>query len=369
MKKFAMLCMVLFLLLSISGCGECEHEYDDGIISKEPTCMEEGEKTYTCSLCGEIRTESIEKKEHTYKEEITKEPSYTENGEKTFSCMNCDDLYTEFIPVLDAEPFNQDIWEQMVKFYDDGDYINALIAGRKALPSKGETKTKISGLAKEIIISQKEYMEEQIKSAIENSDYEAFETLHYYKGRGGYFRFSDEQEWMYQFLHGLQGEYAYFENTNSDIQLRIDGFNLEMEDKEYILHIEVIFPYDWIPEYSDLRLVYEGGRIEEIRTGLIAITFDDGTCIKYESEAGKQWEEKKEQMEEEKRQAEEKEKQEYLANEPKIGMTADEVRASNWGSPEKINKTTYEWGVTEQWCYPNYKYIYFEDGIVTAIQE
>lgn len=58
--------------------------------------------------------------------------------------------------------------------------------------------------------------------------------------------------------------------------------------------------------------------------------------------------------------------------EPKIGMTADEVRSSTWGSPSEINKTTTQYGVREQWVYRTYsktKYIYLEDGFVTAIQE
>lgn len=54
---------------------------------------------------------------------------------------------------------------------------------------------------------------------------------------------------------------------------------------------------------------------------------------------------------------------------PRIGMTGEQVRDSSWGNPIKINKTTFEWGTTEQWCYSNYRYIYFEDGKVTAIQE
>lgn len=58
-----------------------------------------------------------------------------------------------------------------------------------------------------------------------------------------------------------------------------------------------------------------------------------------------------------------------IKEEPKIGMTAEEVRASSWGSPEEINKDTYSWGVKEQWCYSGYKYIYLEDGIVTSISE
>lgn len=55
--------------------------------------------------------------------------------------------------------------------------------------------------------------------------------------------------------------------------------------------------------------------------------------------------------------------------EPAIGMTAKEVEASTWGKPKDINKTTYSWGVKEQWVYSNYRYIYLEDGVVTAIQE
>ncbi len=54
---------------------------------------------------------------------------------------------------------------------------------------------------------------------------------------------------------------------------------------------------------------------------------------------------------------------------PKIGMTKDEVINSTWGKPEDINKTTTRYGTSEQWCYSGYKYIYFEDGIVTSIQD
>ncbi len=60
---------------------------------------------------------------------------------------------------------------------------------------------------------------------------------------------------------------------------------------------------------------------------------------------------------------------EQIKSRPTIGMTAEEVRNSTWGEPEDINKTTYEFGVHEQWCYSGYRYIYLEDGVVTAIQE
>ena len=39
------------------------HKWDDGEITKEATYDEEGVRTYTCSVCGETKTESIKKKE------------------------------------------------------------------------------------------------------------------------------------------------------------------------------------------------------------------------------------------------------------------------------------------------------------------
>ncbi len=103
MKKLAMWSMVVLLSFSITGCGKCEHEYDNGVITKEATCTEEGEKTFTCSLCEETKIESVAKKEHVYKEEVTKEPTFDEEGENTFTCESCGDSYTEAIPVRDDE--------------------------------------------------------------------------------------------------------------------------------------------------------------------------------------------------------------------------------------------------------------------------
>ena len=53
---------------------------------------------------------------------------------------------------------------------------------------------------------------------------------------------------------------------------------------------------------------------------------------------------------------------------PKVGMTAEQVRKSRWGNPNKINKDTYSWGVTEQWVYKQ-GYVYLENGIVTSVSE
>lgn len=59
----------------------------------------------------------------------------------------------------------------------------------------------------------------------------------------------------------------------------------------------------------------------------------------------------------------------YKAYEPTIGMTKAEVEGSTWGIPEDKNITTTTYGTREQWVYSGYRYVYFDDGIVTAIQE
>lgn len=54
---------------------------------------------------------------------------------------------------------------------------------------------------------------------------------------------------------------------------------------------------------------------------------------------------------------------------PRIGMTPTEAVGSTWGEPEKINKTTTANNVTEQWIYASNRYLYFDNGVLTAIQE
>jgi hypothetical protein len=54
----------------------------------------------------------------------------------------------------------------------------------------------------------------------------------------------------------------------------------------------------------------------------------------------------------------------------KIGMTVEDVRTkTNWGAPQNINTTTTGAGVHEQWVYEGSQYPYFENGILTAIQQ
>ena len=76
--------------VSIPKLAECTHVYDNGVITKEATCTENGVKTYTCTLCKATKTESIPKIDHTFTEwTITKDSTCTEIGEKTRICKIC----------------------------------------------------------------------------------------------------------------------------------------------------------------------------------------------------------------------------------------------------------------------------------------
>jgi hypothetical protein len=103
------------------ACGEQETAdcaWDNGKITTEPTHYEEGVKTFTCTVCGNTKTEAIAKttahewsawakkddkshireckcgesetKAHTFDAgTVTKEPTHLETGVKKFTCADC----------------------------------------------------------------------------------------------------------------------------------------------------------------------------------------------------------------------------------------------------------------------------------------
>lgn len=84
--------LVLVAAFALASCG-CEHVYDEAITTR-PTCTAEGEKTFTCSLCGDSYTEAVPKGDHAYIETPTR-PTCTEGGYITHTCKDCNDSYRE----------------------------------------------------------------------------------------------------------------------------------------------------------------------------------------------------------------------------------------------------------------------------------
>ena len=78
-----------------AGSKTCQHVWDNGKVTKEPTETETGVKTFTCTRCGETKTETIPKltHEHSYKAVVTA-PTCTEKGYTTHTCA-CGDSYVD----------------------------------------------------------------------------------------------------------------------------------------------------------------------------------------------------------------------------------------------------------------------------------
>ncbi len=117
-----------------SDCGIREslpHEWTGGTQTKDPTCTEPGEMTYTCKDCDAKKTEPVESQGHTWTDwepdgdvnhsrycmseicdakesdphildsgEVTKEPTETAEGVKTYSCQTCWYTKEESIPKI-----------------------------------------------------------------------------------------------------------------------------------------------------------------------------------------------------------------------------------------------------------------------------
>ena len=66
------------------------HTYDGGTVTKKADCEEAGEMTYTCTICGEKKTEVIPATGHSFSKWTTvTPPTLTEDGLQTRDCENC----------------------------------------------------------------------------------------------------------------------------------------------------------------------------------------------------------------------------------------------------------------------------------------
>lgn len=68
------------------------HSYDEGTVTREATCTEDGTMTYTCTICGATYEEVIAATGHDYEAVVT-EPTATEKGYTTYTCKHCGDRY------------------------------------------------------------------------------------------------------------------------------------------------------------------------------------------------------------------------------------------------------------------------------------
>ena len=136
-------------------CGNVEtaaHTWDAGKVTEAPTHTKEGTKTYTCTACGETKTEKVEKlKEHSYGEwtkhddkqhkhscicgdtqyaahtwdagKVTEAPTHTKEGTKTYTCTACGETKTEKVEKLKEHSYGE--WTK----HDDKQHKHSCVCG------------------------------------------------------------------------------------------------------------------------------------------------------------------------------------------------------------------------------------------------
>ena len=80
------------------------HNWDAGVVTKQPTYKTEGTRKYTCTNCGETKTETIARlvcTNHAWDAGVvTKQPTYKTEGTRKYTCTNCGETKTELVDKL-----------------------------------------------------------------------------------------------------------------------------------------------------------------------------------------------------------------------------------------------------------------------------
>lgn len=122
MKK--LFCLALSLMLAFAVCTaaaeeetppaviECTHSYDAGVVTTEPNCGRTGVRTYTCTLCGSKKTESISTVgDHSWDGgSVTSAATCQTAGVRTYTCTVCGGTKTEAIPA-DSSAHSYGSWD------------------------------------------------------------------------------------------------------------------------------------------------------------------------------------------------------------------------------------------------------------------
>ncbi len=122
-----------------------EHSWDNGKVTTPATHTSVGERTYSCKVCGETKTEVIPKttthtfkdwvsdgaethtgtcacketktEDHNWQIKVTKAATHTSEGVKTYTCKVCGETKTEAIPKTTTHTFTD--WT----YYDEDSHI------------------------------------------------------------------------------------------------------------------------------------------------------------------------------------------------------------------------------------------------------
>ena len=122
----------------------CDHAWDNGVETTAPTCDKDGVKTFTCTKCGETKTEAIPAIGHAYDNGVVTTPATCiDAGVKTFTCANCKGTYTEKIPATGEHAWDKGTVQSEPTCTEEGVTIFTCTVCKETdkttVPAKGHT--------------------------------------------------------------------------------------------------------------------------------------------------------------------------------------------------------------------------------------
>lgn len=105
-------------LILLTSCGECSHPVmSDWTVTREPTCVLEGEKSAKCGDCGQILTQTIAKKKHVFGNYVPNDDSTCNFiGTATAKCENCPAKETK---LQDGNPYGHTYFDGVCSLCSD----------------------------------------------------------------------------------------------------------------------------------------------------------------------------------------------------------------------------------------------------------
>lgn len=101
MKKLILFCAMVLVLLCLTSCRTCEHEFTEWSIKQPSTCAEKGTEWQTCVKCEKTNKRELELAEHTFSAwQTDTEPTCTAVGRKTSTCTVCNEQVSIPIDML-----------------------------------------------------------------------------------------------------------------------------------------------------------------------------------------------------------------------------------------------------------------------------
>ena len=135
MKKALVILLAVLLVataaFTLSACDSCKkglHRWDDNnaVVTTPATCEQEGEQTVYCLKCGESKTKTLPKSDHSWDEQVAaKDPSCDSVGNIAYNhCSVCNKFYNE-----QGEQIEENSW---VVGTEGGHKLGSLVAAKAA---------------------------------------------------------------------------------------------------------------------------------------------------------------------------------------------------------------------------------------------